>query len=124
MIGKTRTFISYFCPFPCNYISTFSNLVKLLVQSPVFNTSIQSRYTRIYLKPWNSFFVFFENSEELHTPIGILLYLYLPHVNIIVQRIIPYVLSLIWKYPMFKYNYMAHLNPSVLSSISWGLGIG
>ena len=35
-------------------------------------------------------------SEELHPPIGSLLYLYLPHRNIIVQILILSVMILVW----------------------------
>ena len=51
----------------------------------------------MYYKTWNGLFIFsWKMSGELYNPIVSLLYLYLPHGNIIVQRFIPYVLSLIW----------------------------
>ena len=86
----------HFSHFSCNFLSICHNLVKLLSQLPVVKTNMSSRYTRMHSKTWNGSFKFFlKMFGELHTPIGILLYLYLPYGNILVQIFLTSILSLI-----------------------------
>ena len=90
-----------------------------------FRITRSSMYAGINSNPWNKSFIFcWKMSGELVTPIVRCLYQYFPHGRRIVHKLLGFLLSQIWSYPIFKSSDVAYWKPSNFNNISLIFGIG
>ena len=112
-------------PFPFSLLSVNYSFFTWSVQYTLVKIYRSSMYARINPNQWNKSFIFcWRMSGDFATPIDIRLYQYFPQGKINIHKLLAFLLSRIWYYPIFKSSNVAYRKTSNFNNMSFILGIG
>ena len=117
--------ILHLSTFSFSLLSVNSNFCIWYVQSPLVMINRLYIYARINSNTWNKSFIFCcKMSGEFPTPIGRRLYRYFNNGIIILHKLLAFLISRVWSYPIFKSSDVTYWKTSNFNNISLIFGIG